>query len=100
MLQQQDILGVSQLNTSKQVAKSIFNSMIADSEVTWLADFFLSLLINNISKKDANIAFMLAVTSDAASPAGASAHHVKQCWLKAKIFLQSASQMKMQNSLN
>ena len=62
MLQQQDILGASQLNTSKQVAsykvaKSMDDSIVADSEVTWLADFLLSVSIGDISENDANIAF-------------------------------------------
>ena len=60
MLQQQGILGSSQLNTSKQVAKSMNDSIATDSEVTWFADFFLSVSIDDISENDANIAFYIS----------------------------------------
>ena len=78
------------------------DSIVADSVVTWLADFFSSVSIDNISKMMQILLFMLAVTLDAASPVGVSAHCLKNCWLKAKIslHLHRASQMKKQNSLN
>ena len=99
MLHQQDILGASQLNTSKQVAKCMDDSIVADSVVTWLADFFSSVSIDNISKM---MQILLFITLDAASPVGVSAYCVKNCWLKAEISLHfhRANQMKKQNSLN
>ena len=36
------------------------NSIVTDSEVTWLADFLLSVSIDDILKNDANIAFYVS----------------------------------------
>ena len=36
------------------------DSIVADSEVTWLADFFSSVLIDDISKNDTNIVFYVS----------------------------------------
>ena len=55
------------------------DAIVADSEITWLADFFSSVSIDDTSENMQILLFMLAVTLDAASPVGASAHRVKNC---------------------
>ena len=95
MLQQQDILRASQLSSSKQAVKSMDDSIVADSEVTWLADFLLSISIDDISENDANIVFLLAVTLDAATPLR---HKCSLC--KTMLVKSEDIPMKTQKSLN
>ena len=74
------MLGASKLNFNKQLLKRMDDVIIRDSEVTWLVEFHLSVLIDYILENDENITFFVLVfTLDAASPVNKSAHHVQQC---------------------
>ena len=53
----QDILGASKLNSNQHLLKRINNVIVADFEATWLGEFFLSVLIDDILENDESIAF-------------------------------------------
>ena len=58
------------------------DSIVADSEVTWLADFLLSVSVDDISENDANIAFYVCSYIERSITRRRDAHHENNAGLK------------------